>query len=100
MWTLVEQKKDQALAQHAKLNTDGWVVGEIKRLMKFASRLIQLELQKFAVLVSVVSGVQSVLEIDLERTLDNFSDDGLKVVDEASGSPLFDSVIAYAMSHL
>jgi hypothetical protein len=44
MWTLVEQKKDQALAQHAKLNTDGWVVGEIKRLMKFASRLIQLEL--------------------------------------------------------
>lgn len=44
MWTLVEQKKDQALAQHAKLNTDGWVVGEIKRLMKFAARLIQLEL--------------------------------------------------------
>lgn len=68
--------------------------------MKFASRLIQLELSKFAILVSLVSGVQSVLEIDLERTLDNFSDDGLKVVDEASGSPLFDNVLAYALSHL
>lgn len=47
-----------------------------------------------------MSGVQSIFEIDLERTLDNFSDDGLKVFDEASGSPLFDSVLGYALSHL
>jgi arsenate reductase-like glutaredoxin family protein len=46
MWTLVEQKKDQALAQHAKLNSDGWVVSEIKKLMKNATRLIQNELAR------------------------------------------------------
>jgi hypothetical protein len=40
MWTLVEQKKDQALVQHAKLNSDGWVVSEIKKLMKNTTRLI------------------------------------------------------------
>ena len=40
IWASVEHKKDQALAQHAKLNSDGWVVGEMTKLMKNASRII------------------------------------------------------------
>jgi hypothetical protein len=44
MWTLLEQKKDSALAQHAKLNSDGWIAGEMKKLMKLSSRVIQCEL--------------------------------------------------------
>lgn len=44
LWTLVEQKKDQALHQHAKLNSDGWVINEMKKLMKNACRIIQCEL--------------------------------------------------------
>jgi len=43
MWTLVEQKKDLALAQHSKLNQDGWVVNEMKKLMKNACIIIQCE---------------------------------------------------------
>jgi hypothetical protein len=34
MWSLVEAKKDEAVRQHEKLNQDGWVVFEMKKLMK------------------------------------------------------------------
>ena len=40
------------------------------------------------------------MELDLERTLENFSDDGMKVVDENSGSPLFDNLLGYALFNL
>ena len=40
MWALVEAKKDQALAYHRKLNKDGFVVNEMKKLMKNACKLI------------------------------------------------------------
>lgn len=97
MWTLVEQKKDQALAQHTKLNSDGWVVSEIKKLMKNTTRLIQLELSRVFTLQSLVTGVVNQLEIELDRTLDNLSDNGLKTIDENERSPLFDEIIAYAI---
>lgn len=98
MWSLLETKKDQALAQHAKLNTDGWVVNEMKKLMKYACRIVQSELQRFSVLVSLVSQEAIILDIDLEQTLDNYSDDGLKTVEDNGSSPLFDNVLTYALN--
>ena len=47
IWALLEHKKDQALQQHEKLNSDGWVVKEMKKLVKSAARIIQQELQKY-----------------------------------------------------
>lgn len=81
MWELVEQKKDQALAQHSKLNSDGWVVNEMKKLMKSACRIIQQELQRYFVIESIVTGVSHSLEIDVQRTLENYSDDGILTID-------------------
>lgn len=97
MWTLVEQKKDQALAQHHKLNSDGWIVGEMRKLMKNACRIIQVELQRFFVLQSLVTGVMNQLEVDLEKTLENFSDSGIKTIDETQHSPLFHEILAYSL---
>lgn len=98
MWSLLETKKNQALAQHAKLNSDGWVVNEMKKLMKYACRIVQSELQRFSVLVSLVSQEAIILDIDLEQTLDNYSDDGLKTVEDNGSSPLFDNVLTYALN--
>jgi hypothetical protein len=57
IWSVLESKKDQALLQHNKLNTDGWVVNEMKKLMKNACRVIQAELSRFFVALSLVSGI-------------------------------------------
>ena len=57
IWSVLESKKDQALLQHNKLNTDGWVVNEMKKLMKNACRIIQVELSRFFVSLSLVSGI-------------------------------------------
>jgi hypothetical protein len=35
------------------------------------------------------------LEIDLEKTVENYSDDGIKTIDDHENSPLFDKVFAY-----
>ncbi len=95
VWALVEHKKDQALAQHDKLNSDGWVVKEMKKLMKSACLIIQVELQKYYAALSIVTGYTCVLDIDLEKTLDNYSDDGAKTIDDNEKSPLFDKLYQY-----
>lgn len=97
MWTLVEQKKDLALAQHSKLNQDGWVVNEMKKLMKNACIIIQCEVQRTFIIYSLVTGVKNSLEIELERTFDNYSDDGFKTIDESEKSPVFDKVFSYVI---
>ncbi len=57
IWGIIEAKKDQALLQHNKLNTDGWVVNEMKKLMKNACKVIQAELARFFFALSLVSGI-------------------------------------------
>lgn len=37
------------------------------------------------------------LEVDLEKTLENFSDDGIKTIDENEHSPLFHEILAYSL---
>ena len=97
MWSLVEQKKDQAISQHRKLNSDGWVVNEMKKLMKSACRIIEQELSRYFVISSIVTGINNQLEIDLERSLENQSDDGLKTIDESERSPLFESILTFVL---
>jgi hypothetical protein len=91
----VEHKKDEALQQHEKLNSDGWVVKEMKKLVKNAARMIQQELQKYNAVAQIVTGMGNSLELDLERTVENFSDDGAKTIDEHGNSPLFDKLFGY-----
>lgn len=95
IWASVESKKDQALAQHAKLNSDGWVVTEMKKLMKSAAHIIQCEIQKFYVATSIVTGYNHQIEMDLEKVLENYSDDGVKTIDDSEQSPLFEKFLAY-----
>jgi hypothetical protein len=42
-----------------------------------------------------MTGMGNSLELDLERTVENFSDDGAKTIDESGNSPLFDKLFNY-----
>ncbi len=44
LWNIVEVKKDEAIAQHAKLVSEGWVVHEMRKLIKNSTKVIQSEL--------------------------------------------------------
>jgi hypothetical protein len=52
------------------------------------------------VLQSVLTGSLVVLEVDLEKKVDDFSDDGAKTLEENETSPLFDQILAYALNVL
>lgn len=88
------------MAQHSKLNSDGWVVNEMKKLMKSACRIIQQELQRYFVIESIVTSVNHSLEIDVQRTLENYSDDGILTIDDKEKSPLFDAIYSYVLKVL
>ena len=67
----------------------------MKKLVKNAARLIQQELQKYNAVFQIVIGLGNSLDLDLERTTENFSDDGAKTIDEHGNSPLFDKLFGY-----
>lgn len=69
----------------------------MKKLMKSACHIIQVELHRYFTALQIVTGYAHVLDIDLEKTLDNYSDDGAKTIDEHEQSPLFDKIYAYAL---
>ena len=46
---------------------------------------------------SIVTGVNHSLEIDVQRTLENYSDDGILTIDAQEKSPLFDAIYSYTL---
>jgi hypothetical protein len=67
----------------------------MKKLMKTASRIIQQELHRYYAVLQIVTGYGHQLDIDLEKTLDNYSDDGARTIDEQENSPLFEKLLGY-----
>ena len=52
---------------------------------------------RYFTILSLVTGINYSLEIELDRTLENYSDDGIKIIDENQKSPLFDEITLYAL---
>ena len=40
LWVVIEQRKDEALNEYNKLQTNGWIQNEMRRLLKFGSKII------------------------------------------------------------
>jgi hypothetical protein len=56
-----------------------------------------MELQRYFTLLSIMTNVNHQLDMELERILDNYSDDGVKTIDENENSPLFEAVLGFTL---
>ena len=103
LWAEIQERKDQSVAEREKLIEGGWAHVEKVRVCSFIANLLENEIQKFQVIVAIVTGSLLNEETDLpelvrrlaEKDVSSFENDGGK-----RSSPLLNEVILAASAHI
>lgn len=59
LWSIIVQRKDEALAEHQRIIANGWIEHEMKKLIKNANTIIQSEINKFNTVYKIIVGFES-----------------------------------------
>lgn len=49
LWAIIENRKDGAIAERKRIMENGWIQHEMKKLIKYAAKIIQGELKKYEI---------------------------------------------------
>ncbi|CDW87464.1 mitogen-activated protein kinase organizer [Stylonychia lemnae] len=92
LWAIVEQRKDDAIAEHAKLIDNGWIDIELKKLIKNATTVVQNEVNKYLAFYALLVGFESPMQIRVERYFNDAVDSGLAAINQHKKSPILHQI--------
>jgi len=58
IWRMIEARKEESLAEHQRLKTNGWVQQEMKQLLKYSVKVIQVEVNKLQLAEQLATGIE------------------------------------------
>lgn len=67
LWAIIEKRKDESLEEYQRLQANGWIQGEMKKLLMFGSKLIQLEVDKFVTIFKLLASKSPSLSFNIEE---------------------------------
>ncbi len=47
LWSVIELRKDEAIAERERIMQGGWIQHEMQKLIKYAAKVVQCEVAKF-----------------------------------------------------
>jgi hypothetical protein len=63
---------------------EGWVMHEMKKLIKHSVKIIQSELHKFKIIYIIIMGNDNAQEANVEQVFNSYVDEGIKVMEASS----------------
>lgn len=99
LWGIIESRKDESVREQKRIMENGWIELEMRKLIKYAVKLVQSEIDKYQTVVHVVVGQETGDSVNIENQFIKLVDEGIMPL-EAGSSPILNRIYLYIIKYV
>jgi radical SAM superfamily enzyme YgiQ (UPF0313 family) len=66
LWSIIETRKDESLAEHQRLIKSSWIQNEMRKLIRYSNTIAQSEINKYNTVYKMIVGFEPSQHIQID----------------------------------